>query len=365
MPQYSPRARSDAGDAARRPASLAFLIFLLFAASILALSIAPFIGAALWAMAATIIFGPVERHLRARLRLSARTASGLTVAIIALAIVTPAGLLIGIAADQAIALANRAQNGDLGLATSLTKLIVQLPEWLQAMLKSNGISDGRSAARALVSQVGTGSVLAHGLIGAGRTIAGILLGIFVTLYLTYFMLLDGNSIRRRMAWLIPMRAEEQAMLAARFAAVVRATVMGSLVIGVAQGASGGVVMALLGVQNAALLGVLMAFASLVPGAGTGLVWVPVVLYLMLGGDLIRAGAMAFSGLFLIGSVDTLLRPILVRRATRVPDGLVLVTTLGGASMFGFNGVLIGPMSAALFLAGWVHLARHRFRARPR
>ena len=161
-----------------------------------------------------------------------------------------------------------------------------------------------------------------------------------------------------------MRADEQAMLGERLAAVVRATVMGTIVIGIAQGTTGGIVMALIGVPNAALLGVLMAFASLVPVAGTGLVWVPVSLYLFLAGEPVRGLTMAIMGLFFIGSVDTVLRPILVRRASRVPDGLVLVTTLGGASMFGLNGVLIGPMSAALFLAGWIHVARRRFRQLP-
>lgn len=315
--------------------SAAFRLFLLFVAGIFVISIAPFLGSVLWAMAAAIIFEPLQRWLRGHAGLPARLASALTVAIIALAIVTPTLVLAGIATDQAIGLADRAQRGELDVDRSLDRALHALPAWAQGLLRSSGIEDGHDAAIRLKTAIGSsGALLTSGVVGVGKTLASFALGLFVTLYLTYFFLLGGPTLRRRAAWLIPMRADEQAMLGERFAAVVRATVMGTIVIGIAQGTTGGIVMALIGVPNAALLGVLMAFASLVPVAGTGLVWVPVSLYLFLAGEPGRGLTMAIMGLFFIGSVDTVLRPILVRRASRVPDGLVLVTTLGGRACSG-------------------------------
>lgn len=342
--------------------SRAFLIVLSLIALLFAVSVAPFMGAILWALAAAIIFLPLQRRLH-RAGLSVRFASALTVAAIALAVVTPALILGAIVTDQAASIIARIQSGDIDIAAGFARFVAHLPPWMADLLRQNGMGDGHNLASKVATRVtAPGSLTQKGLVGAAKTLAAFALNLFVMLYLAYFLLVDGASLRRRAAWLIPMNRTEQAMLAERFAAVVRATVMGSIVIGIAQGAVGGVIMAIIGVPNAALWAVMMAFASLVPAAGTGIVWVPVALYLFGMGEMARGIAMVLCGLVIIGSVDTILRPILVRRATRIPDGIVLVTTLGGASMFGFSGVLIGPMSAALFLAGWIHVARGRWQA---
>ena len=86
--------------------------------------------------------------------------------------------------------------------------------------------------------------------------------------------------------------------------------------------------------------------------GTGLVWVPVALYLVATGDYGKAAILAFCGFVVIGSVDNILRPILVGKSTKIPDFLVLVTTLGGVDLFGPNGLIVGPMIAGLFLSAW-------------
>ena len=111
-------------------------------------------------------------------------------------------------------------------------------------------------------------------------------------------------------------------------------------------------MTMLGVPNAPLWAVVMALSSLLPAVGTGIVWVPVSFYLFATADLWRGIVMALAGLLVIGSVDNVLRPILIGRDTRMPDFLVLLTTLGGLAAFGFTGLLIGPVAAALFLTVW-------------
>lgn len=96
----------------------------------------------------------------------------------------------------------------------------------------------------------------------------------------------------------------------------------------------------------------MAFLSLLPAVGAGLIWLPVALYLLVIGEVGHAVALASFGVGVIGLVDNLLRPLLVGKDTQMPDYLVLLSTLGGLSLFGLTGFVIGPTIAALFIACW-------------
>src|SRR6185503_9216572 len=104
-------------------------------------------------------------------------------------------------------------------------------------------------------------------------------------------------------------------------------------------------------------GVLMAFLSLVPVVGAALVWLPVAVYLAVTGAVWGSLALIVFGVLVIGLVDNLLRPMLVGRDTRLPDALVMITTLGGVATFGVNGLVLGPAIAAMFVAVWhIHAA---------
>ena len=172
------------------------------------------------------------------------------------------------------------------------------------------------------------------------------------LYVLFFLFRDGRSIGRNIRAAMPLSDEYNADLLARFAAVVRATVKGNIVIAVIQGTIGGVTFWLLGIKGALLWGTLMTFLSLLPAVGSALVWVPAAAYLIITGAALKGIALVFVGVLVIGLIDNVLRPILVGRDTRLPDYVVLVSTLGGISLFGINGFVIGPLIAALFMAAW-------------
>jgi predicted PurR-regulated permease PerM len=123
-------------------------------------------------------------------------------------------------------------------------------------------------------------------------------------------------------------------------------------VAVLQGTIGGLSFWILGLPGALLWGVAMGVFSLFPSVGTGLVWVPVSVYLLASGSVWQGAALAALGFFVISSVDNLVRPILVGRDTRVPDYVILITTLGGFELMGFNGFVMGPVIAALFIAIW-------------
>ncbi len=119
-----------------------------------------------------------------------------------------------------------------------------------------------------------------------------------------------------------------------------------------QGALGGLIFWLLGIPGALLWGVVMALLSLLPVVGAGLIWGPVAIYLAATGHWGQGLILAAFGVGVIGLVDKVLRPILVGRDTKLPDYIVLLSTLGGFVLFGMNGFVIGPLLAALFVAFW-------------
>jgi len=101
-----------------------------------------------------------------------------------------------------------------------------------------------------------------------------------------------------------------------------------------------------------LWGVLMGFLSLIPAGAAGLVWVPVAVYFLVTGSVWQGLALVAYGVLVIGLVDNLLRPMLVGKNTRMPDYVVMITTLGGIAVFGINGFILGPAIGAMFIAVW-------------
>ncbi|ETI60966.1 membrane protein, partial [Sphingobium sp. C100] len=163
----------------------------------------------------------------------------------------------------------------------------------------------------------------------------------------------------RVAAAAPLRAGQRTALIEQFVIVTRATIKGSIVVAIVQGFIGGLVFWALGIQGALLWGVLMGGFSLLPAIGTAIVWVPVSIYLFASGAIWEGVVLVACGVLVIGMVDNVLRPILVGRDTRIPDYVVLISTLGGIEMFGFNGIVIGPVIAALFIATWNIFTRMR------
>lgn len=96
----------------------------------------------------------------------------------------------------------------------------------------------------------------------------------------------------------------------------------------------------------------MAVFSLLPVMGTGLIWGPAAVYLLVTGALWQGPVLIAFGVLIIGLVDNVLRPILIGQDTKIPDYIVLVSTLGGLATFGANGFVIGPVIAAMFLSLW-------------
>lgn len=313
----------------------------------------PFAGAILWSVVAAIMFMPLHRRIADRLPGWPTLAAALTLLVFTAAVVIPVILLASFLLDRAAEIYGGIRSGQIDIAKAFLQAQALMPRWVLPLLARVGITDFVSVREALSAGIATRlQVLTSGALALGQGAASFLLALVVMLYLTFVLLRDGRRMAAELGPYVPLAPADRAMFAARFVEVVRATVVGGILVGIAQGVLGGIVMAALGVPNAALWAILMALASLLPAVGTGLVWVPVSLFLLAIGATWQAVVMALSGAFLIGSVDNVLRPMLIGRRTRMPDFLVLLATLGGLASFGFNGLLIGPIAAALFLSTW-------------
>jgi predicted PurR-regulated permease PerM len=168
----------------------------------------------------------------------------------------------------------------------------------------------------------------------------------------YFFLKDGRKVLDKMLYYLPLEPQDETRLARQFVSVARATIKGTLVIGLLQGVLGGLAFWVLGLDGAALWATVMAILSIIPGLGHGIVWIPTSIYLAARGDWGSAIGLFIWGAAVIGSVDNFLRPWLVGKDTEMPDLMILISTLGGLILFGPVGFIVGPIVAALFVTVW-------------
>ncbi len=197
-----------------------------------------------------------------------------------------------------------------------------------------------------------GGFLLSSLKGTTLSTVSFIVNFFIALYTMYFFLIDGPGMMKSVLEYLPLHADEKELLIQRFLSVTRATVKGTLVIGLIQGAMSGLAFWALGIPNAAFWGVLMSVLSILPVIGGALIWVPACIILFATGAVTKALVLAaFCGL-VVGSVDNVLRPRLVGRDTKMHDLVILFSTLGGLVAIGAMGFIIGPVLAGLFVTSW-------------
>src|SRR5690606_32799193 len=151
---------------------------------------------------------------------------------------------------------------------------------------------------------------------------------------------------------LPLGDARERMLLRKISEVTNAAIRGNLVVATVQGTLGGLIFWILGVQAALLWGLVMVVASLLPAVGAALIWVPVAAYFLATGAIWQGVVLLVFGAGVIGLVDNVLRPLLVGLETKMPDYLVLFSTLGCIASFGLHGFVLGPLIAALFMAFW-------------
>jgi predicted PurR-regulated permease PerM len=313
----------------------------------------PFYEAVLWATVLAIVFAPLYRRLSSSMGQRNSLAALATVLIIVTMVILPLTLIAASLVQEATSLYQRIQSGELDFGRFFQEFLDALPTWATDLLNRFGLTNLSAIHERLSAALAQGSkYLAAQALSIGRGTANFIITLLLMLYLLFFFLRDGAELSRRIKNAIPLREGQHRALFSKFTIVTRAMFRGNLLVAAVQGALGGLIFWVLGVHAPVLWAVVMAFLSLLPAVGAAAVWLPVAIYFLVTGAVWEGLVLIAYGAFVIGLVDNLLRPYLVGKDTKMPDYVVLISTLGGIAIFGLDGLVIGPVIAAMFIAIW-------------
>jgi predicted PurR-regulated permease PerM len=346
-----------------RPEDKALLGLVVAVSLAFALILWPFFGAVFWAAILAILFSPLHRRLSRALQRRHTLAALTTLLIIVLMVILPVALITAMLLQEGLGVYERIQSGELNVGQFFRRIFGALPPWATQWLDRLGLTSLGEVQERVSDGLTKGlQFLAAQAFNIGQNAFDFFVSLFIMLYLLFFLLRDGDALSVRIRDASPLRRELQRNLSAKFTTVIRATVKGNIVVALVQGALGGLIFWILGINAPVLWGALMALLSLLPAVGAGLVWLPVAIYLLATGAVWQGIVLIAYGVLVIGLVDNVLRPLLVGKDTKMPDYVVLVSTLGGMAIFGLNGFVIGPLIAAIFIAAWDIYSASRPRA---
>ena len=309
-----------------------------------------FLMAVLLAGIAAALCQPLYQRLLKLSRGKRAVASILTLLIIVLVIIIPLGSLLGVVTAEAIKVGNNIAPWVQDKVENPDKIRL----WMQQQSFYDKIAPYENDIFVKAGQ--TVGFLSRFLVqNVSAATAGTVHFFFmlsIMLYSMYFFLSGGGELLNRILYYLPLKDEDERRLIDKFTSVTRATLKGTAVIGALQGGLAGLAFQLVGIPSAVFWGTIMVVLSVIPGIGTGLVWVPAAIILIAGGSVGKGiFLMVFCGV-VVGSIDNFLRPRMVGQDTQMPDLLILLGTMGGIVMFGILGFIIGPIVAALFVTIW-------------
>ncbi len=331
-----------------RPAFL--LLLLAFITGAFVAMIWPFLLTILLAAVLTALSYPVYRRVLRAFKGRAPAAGVVTLLLLLIMVFAPLLSILGAAANQALSISE-------SIGPRLQEL-ANTPGEADRRLRSipgyDYIEPYRdeiiTRAGALIG--GMGSFLFNALSATTRATVLFIFHFVVLLYTMFFFLTGGPRLLERTVAYLPLTDGEKAQMLDKFVSVTRATLKSTLVIGGIQGFLSGLAFWVVGIDGAIFWGVIMTVLSVIPGVGGLIVWVPACIALAVQGEMVRALGLALFCSLLVGSVDNVLRPMLIGRDTRMHELLIFFSTLGGLMLFGATGFIVGPILAALFLTVW-------------
>jgi predicted PurR-regulated permease PerM len=293
---------------------------------------------------------PIHRRLTQWFGGRERIAAVTTLLLLVLLVIGP---LLGVAG----AVANEAARVNETILPKLQELIAQpslFDEWLAGVPGYERIAPYREEILKRAGQMieGAGAFILNALRATAMSTVVFIFHFVVMLYTMYFFFLDGPQMVRAMLGYLPLADSDKQHMLEQFVSVTRATLKGTVLIGLAQGVLGGFAFWMVGISGAVFWGTVMTVLSIIPGIGGALVWVPAAIILLAMGNVWQAIVLAAFSALVVGSVDNLLRPILVGRDTKMHELMIFFSTLSGLLLFGAMGFIIGPILAALFLTIW-------------
>ena len=338
--------------------------------------IQPFLMAIFLAGLFSALARPVYRRFRILFRGHRHLASAVTLVLMIVVVLIPLFFLISTVVGQAIDVGQK--------VTPWIRMNLEQPDRFNAYLEGLPFYEYLEPYRGeVLERAGkiVGSVsnwVVGGLSQATLGTANFVFMTFVFLYTMYFFQMEGHKLVRKVLYYLPLDGDDESLMLDKFTSVSRAMIKGTFLIGILQGGLAGIAFAVAGLENAVFWGTVMAVLSIIPSVGSALVWIPASIILIMQDNMAAGvGLLAFCGL-IVGSLDNVLRPMLVGKDTKMHELMIFFGTLGGIFMFGIPGMLIGPLIASLFITIWelygiafseylpeVHISKQRARKRER
>ncbi len=301
----------------------------------------------LWSIVVSIIFYPIYGKLLLMTNKKSLS-SMLSLILISLLVIMPAIAILGLIGNELINFINSSDNYTF---EHYAKLIPN-ESFINQLIGWSGLNITELTERADDFLISASKILYESVSTISANVINFFVSLFIFVYLTFFFLKDGEKILQHCMDAFPMKNEDENFLLNEFQKTTIATIKGTVIVALAQGFLGYLTLLLIGINGALIWGAVMALLSIIPAVGTILVWLPISFILFLNGEVMDASLLIFSGVFIIGMIDNLLRPMLISKETKMPDYLILLTTIGGISIFGITGFIVGPIIASLFISIW-------------
>jgi len=331
----------------------AFVILLVGAITWIFLSVIwPFTQALLFGAILAAFCQPAFRRLSRFLGGRRTLAASIILIALIIFLVGPVSTIAGVGVAQAIEVSNAAvpwAKKTFGTTTTFDVhnwLAAQVP-WAHHLIPDQETILGHISEAVKLS----GAIVMDGMKRLTAGTAGVLLNLFVTMFATFYFMLNGTTVLDKILHYTPLSNDHAKLLLARFISVTRATVKGTLLIGTVQGILAGIAFYVAGLEGAVLWGALTILLSVIPGGGT-LVWIPAVIYLFYTGNHVAAICVAAWCVGVVSTIDNFMRPALVGKDAQMPSLMILIGTLGGLYLYGFLGFILGPLICGLFISAW-------------
>lgn len=336
--------------------STSFSVFLAAVTIVFCLLFRDLYKAVLWAGVFALLFRPLYLSLNDKFGQRKNLAATATLLVVLFVVVLPAVALGVAVGTEAASYSEDLRNAADGSSSVFSRLADLIPA-VRDFAASFGIEYSEIDARISETIAAGSDFIASKIVDIGQGFVRFMFTLLLMHYLLFYLLQDGPAIVTATLRAMPLGDVSSERLCSEIVTVTRSTMKGMLVTGVVQGAIGIATFLLLDIRGAIIWGIAMAVASIVPVVGTSLVWIPAAIALLAAGETGKALTLIAVGALVIGLVDNLLRPVLIGRDTHIPEYVVLLSTLGALGIFGLSGFVIGPLTAAIFLAVWrFHLA---------
>ncbi len=306
----------------------------------------PFLVPIAWAVVLGICLEPARLRVLPRLG-PTRTAAALTLAVVLLLVIPTVfvGTAVVTEGGPAVRFLEAQLQDQGGPAGWFHKA------WDEARARAPFLPPEQEVIARITASVGkVAEFLAGQAGGILKGAASFLFSLFITLAVLFFMLRDADAFRLAIRRVLPFGAEQNERLVVLTRDLVSASVTATLAIAALQGVLGGLTFALLGIDGWVLWGAIMGIVALLPLVGATLVWLPAAVWLALSGSLVKGIVLAAVGVLVLGNVDNVVRPILLSGKAQMNTLVLIISLMGGVSAFGFIGIVLGPLVAALLTA---------------